>query len=474
MRKHLWIHGEWKETTDYRKHYSPFSNELIAEVATANIEEVNLAIETASDALKEMKKLSAHERSSILYKVAELLRGRKDEFARLITSESAKPITTAMAEVERTIMTYTFAAEEARRIHGETISMDAAPGGENRIAYTIRQPLGVIAAITPFNFPLNLVAHKIGPAIAAGNTIVLKPATQTPLCAYAIAELFHEAGLPKGALNVVSGSGAIVGDCLVKHSKVKAVSFTGSPEVGSDIQKKAGLKRVLLELGSNSGVIIDENVKLDNIISRITMGAFSFAGQVCISLQRIYVHEHSYDEFIELFKDHTKKVRLGNPYDPKVEVSTMISKDETDRALSWINEAVQNGAEVVYGGNVLEGMLQPTILSFVQQTEKVSCMEVFAPIVIVNKISSIDQGISEINHSEFGLQAGIFTNDIETALKAADELEVGGVMINDIPTFRVDHMPYGGVKGSGLGREGIKYAIEELTELKLISWVKKI
>jgi acyl-CoA reductase-like NAD-dependent aldehyde dehydrogenase len=316
------------------------------------------------------------------------------------------------------------------------------------------------------------VAHKVGPAIAAGNTIVLKPASQTPLTSLYLAELLQEAGLPKGALNVVTGSGSVVGDRLIQDDRVKAITFTGSPAVGIGLRSKAGLKKVTLELGSNSALIVDQGVDVDSIIPRAVTGAFSFAGQVCISLQRAYVHEELYDEFVEKFVAKAKSLKLGSPLDPETEVSALISPKDADRTLQWIEEARQSGAVVAAGGGREGNIVEPTVLLNVDPKEKVSCQEVFAPIVLINKISSVEEAISYVNDSRYGLQAGIYTNNVFTALKAAEELEVGGVMINDIPTFRVDHMPYGGVKESGIGREGLKYAIEEMTEMKLVSFKK--
>lgn len=472
MRKHLFIDGEWVEAGEYRPLFSPYSGEQIAEVAYAGAAEVDRAIEAAERARPIMASMPAHERAAILEKLATLIREKSEECARLIALEAAKPLKTARLEVERTIATYKFAAEEAKRIHGETIPMDAAPGGEDRVAYTIRQPLGVVAAITPFNFPMNLVAHKVGPAIAAGNTIVLKPAGQTPLSALFLAELLQQAGLPAGALNVVTGSGSVIGDCLLTDKRIKAVTFTGSPEVGIAIRNKAGLKKVILELGSNSALIVDQGVDVDAMIARAVTGAFSYAGQVCISLQRIYVHEQLFDEFVSKFVIQTEKLHIGDPLNPATDVSALIGLRDAERSLKWIAEAEKLGAIVATGNRKDGNIVHPTVLLHVDSTSKISCQEVFAPIVMINKVSTIEEAIRLVNDSKYGLQAGIYTENIRTAFAAAEALEVGGVMINDIPTFRVDHMPYGGVKESGTGREGVKYAIQELTELKLICFKK--
>ncbi|WLR49661.1 aldehyde dehydrogenase family protein [Bacillus tianshenii] len=472
MRKKLFINGEWVEAQEYRDLKSPYSEEKIAEIPYANEDEIHSAVAAAHEARETMAKMPAHERAEILENLVALLKENKEECAKTISLESAKPLKTAKGEVERTIMTYKFAAEEARRLYGESIPMDAAPGGEGRIAYTIRQPVGVVAAITPFNFPMNLVAHKVGPAIASGNTVVLKPASQTPLSAYFIGELFEKAGLPKGALNVITGSGSKVGDQIVTDERVKKITFTGSPEVGIGIRNKSGLKKVTLELGSNSAVIVDKDADIDGMIDRVVTGSFANAGQVCISVQRTYVHEEIFDEFAKKFVEKTKGLVLGDPLDEKTDVSSLIAPGELDRVLEWIEDAIQNGAELATGGKKEGNMLQPTVLLHAGEDTKVICEEIFGPVVVLNKVSSIDEAVEKTNNSDYGLQAGIFTRDISKALEAAERIEVGGVMINDIPTFRVDHMPYGGVKKSGTGREGIKYAIEEMTELKLIS-IKK-
>ncbi|WP_027409718.1 aldehyde dehydrogenase family protein [Anoxybacillus tepidamans] len=467
-KKKLYINGEWLEAKSYTVLRSPYSGEVLAEIPAAAREDVERAIAAAYEARRIMAKMPAHERAAILEKVVSLLQERAEEAARIIALEAAKPITTAKAEVARTIQTYKFAAEEAKRIYGETLPLDAAPGGENRIALTVREPIGVVGAITPFNFPMNLVAHKLGPAIASGNTVVLKPASQTPLSAYFIAELFEQAGLPKGALNVVTGSGKTVGDQIVADPRVSMVTFTGSPEVGIGIRNKAGLKRVTLELGSNSAVIIDEQVDVDRIVPRCVTGAFSFQGQVCISLQRIYVHEKRYEEFVEKFTVAAGQLKVGDPLDPATDVSALISEKDVERSLAWIEEAKQGGAVVALGGKRQGNILLPTVILETAPTMKVSCQEVFAPIVLINKVSSIDEAIELVNDSRYGLQAGIYTDNVHVAWEAAEKLHVGGVLINDIPTFRVDHMPYGGVKESGFGREGIRYAVEEMTELKLV------
>ncbi len=468
LKQHLWINGENIKTKKYSDLKSPYDQKVIAEVSMADEDDVRTAINAAEEAFNKMKKLSAHERAEILEKVASYLSEERELCAKMISQESSKPIKASISEVDRTIMTYKFAAQEARNLHGDTIPLDAAPGGENKVAYTVREPIGVIGAITPFNFPMNLVAHKLGPAIAAGNTVVLKPASQTPLSAYKIASIFDKAGLPTGALNVVTGSGKLVGDQFTNDDRVKMITFTGSPKVGISIRENAGLKRSTLELGSNSAVIVDENVEMDKIISRIVFGSFSSQGQVCISVQRIFVHEAIFDKFVEAFVKETKKLRMGDPLDKNTDVSAMITPDDVDRAMGWVNESVKNGAKVACGGEIQGNILKPTVLLNVQLTDKVSSEEVFAPVVHINKVQSFEEAIDQVNQSQYGLQAGVFTNDLNKAFLAAKVIQVGGVLINEIPTFRVDNMPYGGVKMSGMGREGVKFATEEMTELKLV------
>ncbi|KAA9022924.1 aldehyde dehydrogenase family protein [Niallia endozanthoxylica] len=470
MKKQFYVNGEWKSSEKYADLYSPYTKEIIAQIPQVTREEVDQAIDDAYNARNQMAALTAYERAAILEHLVQLFIENREKAASIISLEAAKPMKFALGEIDRTIETYKFAAEEAKRLTGEMIPMDAAKNGANRFGYTVEQPLGVIGAITPFNFPQNLVAHKVGPAIASGNTIVLKPASQTPLSALFLAELIDQTALPKGAFNVVTGSGRTVGEAIVESDKVKMITFTGSPSVGIGIRNKSGLKKVALELGSNAGLIIDKNVHLSDIVLKCVTGAFSNQGQVCISLQRIYVMDELFNEFIEAFTAATKQLVIGSPLEETTDISAMINPDEQERALSWVQEAVENGAEIVTGGKIENGVFMPTILTNVDPTLKVSCQEVFAPIVVVNRILSIEEGIAAINDSTYGLQAGIFTNDIKTAFKASKELEVGGVMINDIPTYRVDQMPYGGVKESGTGKEGLKYAIHEMTETKLVVW----
>ncbi|AYC28573.1 aldehyde dehydrogenase family protein [Paenisporosarcina cavernae] len=465
----LWINGKWMDTQETIDLKAPYDGKLIARIAKGTADDVTKAIEGADDAFHSFKKWTAHERAEMLYQVVAIMKKRKQELAEIMAKEAGKPIKTSLAEMDRTISTYLFAAEEAKQIHGETIPMDAAPGGKDRIGWTKKEPIGVVAAITPFNFPFNLVAHKLGPAFAVGNTVVLKPASQTPVSSLVLAEIFQEAGLPAGALQIVTGGGKELSDALVTHPKVKKVTFTGSVDVGLQIKEKVGLRKITLELGSNSALIVEPSTPVDQIIKRSVEGAFGFAGQVCISLQRIYVARSIYDEFVKAFVQETENLVVGDPLDEKTDVSSMIHPEEVTRISEWIEEAKENGATVVTGGEVTERKLQPTVLTHTTPTMKVVCQEVFAPIVSIMPYDSLDEAISLVNDSKYGLNVGIYTNVLTDALHAADELQAGAIIINDIPTFRIDNMPYGGVKMSGYGREGVKFAVDEMTELKFIT-----
>lgn len=468
-KKGLYIDGNWLYKDEIYPLHSPYSGELIAEISVADETDVKQAIEGAHQAFLRFREFSSHDRANILFRAVELLKEKKDELAEILVKETGKPIRFAKGEIDRTIITYQFSAEEAKRLYGETIPMDAAPGGENRLGMTWREPLGVVAAITPFNFPFNLVAHKVGPALAVGNTVVLKPAEQTPLSALKIAEIFQEAGLPAGALQVVTGSGKVLGDALIQDDRVKKVTFTGSVNVGKQIKAKVGLKKLTLELGSNAGLIVEPDVPIEKIIPRCVEGAFAFAGQICISLQRIYVHHSIYDEFSRQFIDYTKQLKVGDPFLEETDISSMIHPKEMERIDKWIHQAVQSGAKIGCGGKSEGNVFLPTVLLDVDRTMDVVCKEAFAPIVSIVPYQDLDEAIEHVNDSIYGLNAAIYTSDLNKAMYAAKRLEAGGVVVNDIPTFRVDHMPYGGVKESGYGREGIKYAIQEMTELKFVT-----
>lgn len=466
--KKLFIDGKWVDTGQTIDVTRPYDGSLVDTICSASIEQTEAAIEAAFKAKDVMKKLTAAQRGKILDNVSALILRDQEEIAQIITAEAGKGLTFSRGEAGRTAENFKFAADEARRLGGELVPYDASDSGANRFGYYKRYPIGVVGAITPFNFPLNLVAHKVGPAIAAGNSIILKPASSTPLTSVKLVELLLEAGLPECGINLVVGSGSVVGNALVESDKINMVTFTGSPGVGLDIKAKAGIKKVTLELGSNSAAIIHEDADIKYAVPKCVVGAFANSGQVCISIQRIYIHESRYDEFRDMFVDAVKASSFGNPSDEKTLVGPMIDEKEAKRAESWVIEAVEQGATIATGGKRNTTMLEPTVLENTTETMTVIREEVFAPIVCVMKYKTLDEVIARVNDSQFGLQAGIFTNNIQNAFKTIDELEVGGVMVNDMPTFRVDQMPYGGLKLSGTGREGPKFAVEEMTELKTV------
>ncbi|WP_025209887.1 aldehyde dehydrogenase family protein [Hippea sp. KM1] len=463
-----YIGGEWIETGQTINVIDKYTGETIATVPKADKKTVDMAVDAAHEAFEVMRKMPAYRRSEILEKAANLIKERSEEIATTICREAGKAWKYSMGEVSRGYETFKFASEEAKRIHGETVPMDASSGGVGRVGYYIRVPMGVIGAITPFNFPLNLVAHKVAPAIASGNTVVLKPASSTPITALILAEILEEAGLPKGAFNVVIGPGGEVGEPLITNDKVRKVTFTGSPKVGDRIMRIAGIKRVTLELGNNSATIIEKDADIDKAIPRCVDSAFANSGQVCISLQRIYVHKDIADEFTKKFAEATKRLKVGNPVEKDVDLGPMIDESEAKRAEEWIKEAISQGAQLIVGGEREGRVLRPTVLRNTTKDMRVMCMEVFAPIVSIVEYNDFEEAIQHVNDSDYGLQAGIYTNDIRKIQYAIDNLDVGGVMINDTSIFRVDHMPYGGNKMSGIGREGVRFAIEEMTNIKMV------
>ncbi len=464
----LFIDGKWEGGSRVMTVIDKFTGECVATVPVADGEAVDRAIAAARAAFPSYSRLPAHKRHEILQKATQLFDARKDVLAALIAREAGKPLKYALAELNRSVETFRFSAEEAKRIHGETVPLDASVAGEGRIGFWVRVPVGVVAAITPFNFPLNLVAHKIGPALAAGCTVVLKPASTTPLIALRMAEIFEEAGLPPGVLNVVVGPGGVVGDRMVADPRVSKVSFTGSPPVGEAIIRKAGLKKVTMELGNNSGTIIEPDADLDAAVPRCVVSAFANSGQVCISLQRLYVHRDVAVEFTRRFVEATKALKVGNPLDHDIDIGPMIEEGEAIRAEAWIREAIDQGATLLCGGKREGRILYPTVLADVSPAMKVMCEEAFAPLVSIVIYDSFEEAVRLVDDSPFGLQAGIYTNDIKKAFYAIDRIDAGGVMINDSSIFRVDHMPYGGNKLSGLGREGVPFAVEEMTTIKMV------
>lgn len=449
--------------------HSPYSGEFIGEVHCATREDLELAISSSHRIYQEyMRRMPAHQRSDILRRASDLLEAQVEKFASVLALEVGKPIRDGRVEVGRAVQLLRFAAEACKSLNGELVQMDAAIGGENRIGMVRQYAIGVVAAITPFNFPLNLVLHKLAPAFAAGNTVVLKPAEQTTYSAIMLARLFSEAGLPDGVLNVVPGKGSVLGEPLITDPRVAKITFTGSESVGESIRKLAGLKRVTLELGSNSPNLVFDDADPTLAATRLVKGAFGFSGQVCISVQRIYVQKKGYQPFLDAFLPLVEKLKLGDPSEEATDIGPMISASEAVRAEAWIQEALENGARVLTGGHRNGSLFQPTVLTDVTPTMKIVCREVFAPIVSIIPFDTDEEALQLANDSLYGLQAGIFTNDINRALRMADELETGGVWINEMSTYRQDNYPYGGVKMSGIGREGVKYAIEEMTEMKFI------
>lgn len=458
-----WIDKE--EKIDVR---NPYNDDLIDTVPSGDVDDVEAAFQAAEEGFEINRSLPVHERISILYKTAEILKERQEDFAKTIASEGSKTIKEARKEASRCIDTITISAEEARRIVGETIPFDSREGSENRLGYYSRFPIGIIVAITPFNDPLNLVAHKIGPAIAGGNSVVLKPATVTPLSALKLGEAFIEAGLPWKILNIVTGKASKIGDALVTDPRGRMISFTGGTEAGLDITKKAGLKKIGMELGSNSPVIVMDDADLPQAVELSVSGAFWAVGQNCIGVQRIYIHETVYDEFEKMFVEQTKKIKVGFQLDEDTDMGPMITEEEAARVEEWVKEATKSGAELLTGGTREGTRFEPTVFRNMPDTAKLNCEEVFGPVVNLYKVSSLDDAIQLANSVIYGLHGAIFTRSLDNAFKAIKELDVGGVMVNDSTDYRIDMMPFGGVKWSGLGREGIKFALLEMTEPKVV------
>jgi acyl-CoA reductase-like NAD-dependent aldehyde dehydrogenase len=462
----LFVAGEWVETGDWIDVRSPYSGEVVGRVAKGGAAETRRAIDAAEEALR--NPLPVHRRAEILVKVVAGIARRHDEIARQISDEAGKPLKAARVEASRAMSTYTFAAVEARKLAGEVVPMDAAQAGEGKLAFTLRRPIGVVGAISPFNFPLNLVAHKLAPALAAGCPVVLKPATQTPLSALLLAELEEEAGLPPGWLSVVVGPSAEIGDVLVEDERVKAITFTGSGAVGWGLAERAPKKRVNLELGNATPVIVTADADVDAAAAAMAAHAFSFAGQSCISVQRIYVERPAYERFVGEFLPKVEALKLGDPADEETDVGPVIDEDAKGRILDWIAEARDEGAEILAGGEERDGLIAPTVIANASPELKVSCEEVFGPVVTLTAVDSLDEAFELANSTRYGLQAGIFTSRLDSAMRAGQELEFGGVIVNEAPTFRSDQMPYGGVKESGNTREGPAYAVRELTEERLV------
>jgi len=446
---------------------NPFTGEPFADVCLADSVEIDKAIRLAEEAFKKTRFLPSYQRSHICAEVASGIQGRSDEFAKIIAQESGKPLIYARTEVARSVSTFEIASQEALRLDGEMLTLDITESAHGKAGLTRRFPIGPIAGISPFNFPLNLVAHKVAPALACGNPIIIKPASSTPLTALLLGEIVQNTQAIEGSLSVLPCTSKNATP-LVEDPRLKMVTFTGSPNVGWDIKKRAGRKKVVLELGGNAGVIVEPDAEIDLAAKKIAFGAFVYSGQVCISVQRVFIHASKYDDFLESLISETQAFKHGDPLDEKVTMGPMIDLKNSKRIESWVNEAVAEGAKIHTGGKRDKRYYPPTILTNVNQNLPVSCGEAFGPILIVNAYTNFNDAIKAVNNTNFGLQAGVFTNSLNKALGAFNQLDVGGVVINDIPTFRVDNMPYGGVKDSGFGREGIKYSIREMTEIKLL------
>jgi acyl-CoA reductase-like NAD-dependent aldehyde dehydrogenase len=467
----FYLGGEWKGAAAEDSSVdilNPFDNSSVGKVALARREDLQIAVERANQGFQKTRRLQSYERFDILSSIASGIREQKEEFALGLVAEVGKPISAARVEIERSITTFQYAAEEARRLGGEVVPLDITAAGQNRFGVVRRFPVGVVLGISPFNFPLNLVAHKVAPAIASGNAFILKPATQASLTGLRLAEVIESSGYPIEAFSVLPCTNAVAEE-LVVDERIKLFSFTGSPSVGWSLKSKAGKKKVVLELGGNAGVIVDRSANLDVAIKKNLLGSFVYSGQVCIKVQRIYVHEAVFEEYASRFLEAVRALASGDPRRPETVVGPVISSEAVDRILSWIEEAKGLGAKVLYGGGHVGRVIEPTVLIDVPTEAKVFCTEVFGPVVTLHKFNSIEEAVAGVNDSRYGLQAGLFSNDYRNIQYAYEHLEVGAVIVNENPTFRVDNMPYGGIKDSGFGREGVRYAIEEMTEPKMLA-----
>jgi glyceraldehyde-3-phosphate dehydrogenase (NADP+) len=446
---------------------NPWDGSVVGTVALATADEVDEAVLRALKGFEKTRTLASFERAEILSFISDRIKQQREEFTRLITAEVGKPIQWSRVEVDRAVMTFQLAAEEAKRIGGETLSLDLNANTKNRFGIVRRFPLGVVLCIAPFNFPLNLVAHKVAPAIAAGNAFILKPPPQAPLTSLKLGEIIEASGFPMEAFSILPCTNQVA-ERLVTDERVKMLSFTGSPAVGWQLNAKAGKKKVLLELGGNAGVIIDKTANVEEAVKKNVIGSFVYAGQVCIKVQRIYVHESLYDEYREKFVWAAKAVKCGDPSNPETVMGPLIDDAAAERVSQWIAEAVTQGAQLLAGGERTARVIEPTVFEEVPRTASVFCKEVFGPVVTLHRFSTIQEAVAGVNDSNFGLQAGIFSNDFQNIVYAYNHLDVGAVIVNDNPTFRIDNMPYGGIKDSGFGREGLRYAIEAMTEPKLL------
>jgi len=464
----MYIAGKWVTTSQQIDVINPFDNSIIDTVPKASPENISTAISSAVRGKSDMANLSGYDRYIILNKAANLLVERKEDLGKTISLEEGKILAEGLMEVDRAIQTMILSAEEAKRLYGETIPLDAAPTWTGQIGFTLRVPCGVVAAITPFNFPLNLVCHKVGPAIAGGNSVIIKPATDTPLSALKLTEIMLDAGLPPEGIQCITGSGKIIGDHLTADDRIRKITFTGSKEVGEHICKTAGLKRVTMELGSNSPLIVMPDADIEKVVKATIASGFSNAGQVCISAQRILTNKSIYSDFISALTENVKKMSTGNQLDPTVTMGPMVRSQDATRVNDWIKEATDNGARTTTGGEYQGALHEPTVVVDVSPDMTISCEELFGPAVAVTPFTDIEQAIELANDSNYGLSAGIFTQNIDWAMKFIKNVDSGNLMINSGPQWRADLMPYGGLKDSGMGKEGPKYAIHEMTELKMV------
>ena len=463
----FFLAGQWRKSGQPLDVVNPFDGHVVGTTFYASSADLEEATVAAQEAFAVVRDLPAYERGAILDRIAQGVRQQKDSLARIISLEAGKPIRDSAFEVDRAIFTFEMGAVEARRLGGDVLPLDLMPHGRGRLGIVRRFPVGPVAAITPFNFPLNLAAHKVAPAIACGNPVVLKPPSKTPLTMLTAARIMAEAGLPSGALSILPMSRE-VDRVMVSDPRFKLLSFTGSADVGWGLKARAGKKRVLLELGGNAGVIVDRDAEVVQAAGRIATGSFSYAGQSCISVQRVYVHQDVFQQVTRALLDTVAAIKMGDPLDPETGLGPMIDEGAVARSQAWVEEAVAQGARVLAGGQAQGRFFQPTVLTNVDPASKVCSLEVFAPLVSLFPFQDFREAVAQVNNSMYGLQAGVFTGSLANAFYAFQELEVGGVIINDIPSFRIDHMPYGGVKDSGQGREGLRYAIEEMTEPRIM------
>lgn len=462
-----YIAGKFRQTDKTVEVRNPYNNKLVGIACLGSVDDLEDAIKGAEEAFPSLKSLPSYKRYNILMHIHHRLESDKKRLAEILAQEAAKPIRLAIGEIERASETFKIAAEESKRLPKEYISIDWTPAGEGKEGLVKYFPVGLVAGISPFNFPMNLAVHKIAPAIAAGCPIVLKPSTSTPLSTLELAKIIDETELPKGAVSILPMDRQ-TGNQLVTDERFKMLTFTGSPEVGWKMKEQAGKKKVVLELGGNAGVIVSDSCDIELALKKCLAGGFAYAGQVCIHTQRIYVQQKVFSEFSERYADLAAKLQAGDPLDPEIDITSMIDETNAKRVEAWVAEAVNDGAKILTGGKRYGSYFEPTVLSGTKTHMKVCALEVFGPVVVIEPYDDFKNAADLINNSRYGLQAGVFTNRINEMNHAFENIEVGGVIINDVPTFRVDHMPYGGIKDSGTGREGVKYAIHDMMEPRLL------